>query len=205
MKIAIDGPSASGKGTISKILSAKLNAEYLNTGKVYRIIAFLASKSGGNLTQEAIKIAKDIEKHFVEQAQNREIYTEANAKITSDIAKIPELRELLVDFQRTFASKTKNVILEGRDIGTVILPNADFKFFLDASPEERAKRRVLQLQEAGKPANFEEILKDVEARDKNDREREVAGLKIAKNAHYIDTSSKSIDEVVSEMLKIIQG
>ena len=141
----------------------------------------------------------------MEQGKNNEIYTEANAKITSEIAKIPELRELLVKFQQDFAKKTNNVILEGRDIATVILPNADFKFFLDASPEERARRRVLQLKEAGKPANFEEILKDVEARDKNDREREVAGLKVADDAYYIDTSAKSIDEVVEEIFQVIKG
>jgi cytidylate kinase len=204
MKIAIDGPSASGKGTICKILSQKIGAEYLNTGKVYRIIAFLANKQGGDLKTEALKIAQEIERHFVEQGKNNEIYTEANARITSEIAKIPELRRLLVKFQQNFAKKTGNVILEGRDIATVILPDADFKFFLDASPEERAKRRVLQLKDAGKPANFEEILKDVETRDRNDREREISGLKVADDAYYIDTSFKTIDEVINEIMSVIK-
>jgi cytidylate kinase len=206
MKIAIDGPSASGKGTISKILSQKLNAYYLNTGKIYRIIAFLANKEflangkSGDLNQIAIKFANEINQHFKEQAEEKGIYTEENAKITSQIASFPEVRKALLEFQQEFVSKNDNIILEGRDIGTVIMPNADFKFYLDASPEERAKRRVLQL---GSNEDFQKILNDISLRDKNDSERETSALKMASDAYYIDTTSKTIDEVISVMLSII--
>lgn len=207
MKIAIDGPSASGKGTISKILSQKLNAYYLNTGKIYRIIAFLANKEflanskSGDLKQIAIKFANEINQHFKEQAEEKGIYTEENAKITSQIASFPEVRKALLEFQQEFVSKNDNIILEGRDIGTVIMPNADFKFYLDASPEERAKRRVLQL---GSNEDFQKILKDISLRDKNDSERETSALKIASDANYIDTTGKTIDEVISTMLNVIK-
>ncbi len=205
MKIAIAGPSASGKGTVSKILAKKLNAEYLNTGKIYRIIALLASKEKGNLVENALKIAQEIDFHFKEQAENDEIYTEEIARITSEIAKIPEIRNALILFQQNFANSGKSVILEGRDIGTIIMPNAEFKFFLDANAEERAKRRVLQLKSSGKPANFEEILEDIKKRDENDTNRSIAELKIAPDAYYLDTSSKTIEEVIDEIIKVIKG
>ena len=204
MKIAIDGPSASGKGTISKILSSKLHLSYLNTGKIYRIVALLARNLGGHLKTSALKIASEIEKHFKEQQENDQIYTEEVAKITSQIATFPEVREALLQFQKSFISNSEGVIMEGRDIGTVIMPNADFKFYLDASPEVRAERRVLQLKKDSKEANFSSILEDIKARDRNDIEREVAGLKIAKDAHYIDTSNKSIEDVINEILSIIK-
>lgn len=204
MKIAIDGPSASGKGTISKILAVRLNAVYLNTGKIYRIIAFLASKLPGNLEKNAIFIAKDIKKHFIEQAENNEIYTEENAKVTSEIAKILEVRNLLIDFQREFAEKSENVILEGRDIGTAILPNADFKFYLDASLEERTRRRTLQLGKSITSMEFKRIFEEIKQRDENDSEREHSALKIAKDAHYIDTTGLDIEAVVNTILNIIK-
>jgi cytidylate kinase len=204
MKIAIDGPSASGKGTISKILSQKFGAEYLNTGKIYRIIAVLSKDLKGDLKSSALQVASEITKHFKEQNQNTKIYTEEIAKITSEIAKIPELREVLAKFQQDFIKNHNKVILEGRDIGTVIMPNADFKFYLDASAEERAKRRVLQLTDAGKKANYEEILQEIKARDKNDTEREIAGLKIAQDAYYVSTDGKTIDEVITEITSIIE-
>lgn len=209
MKIAIDGPSASGKGTISKLLAKKLGLEYLNTGKIYRIIAFLASKMEGDLLENALKVAGEIERHFKEQTNEDAIYTEENAKITSEISKDPQLREILVKFQQDFAKNEKGVILEGRDIGTIILPDADFKFYLDASPEERAKRRVLQLGDGLSaqlsPQNYEKILQDIKQRDKNDTERQNSALKIAQDAHYIDTTHKNIEGVIEEILKIIKG
>jgi cytidylate kinase len=207
MKIAIDGPSASGKGTISKILAQKLNAYYLNTGKIYRIIGFLANKEflanekKGDLKQIAIKFATEINQHFKEQAEEKGIYTEENAKITSYISSFPEVRMALLEFQQEFVNNNDNIILEGRDIGTVIMPNADFKFYLDASPEERAKRRVLQL---GNNEDFQKILNDILLRDKNDSERETSALKMANDAHYIDTTSKTIDEVISAMIALIK-
>jgi cytidylate kinase len=205
MKIAIDGPSASGKGTISKILAEKLNAFYLNTGKIYRIVAFLATKEkGGDIQSNAIEIAKNIDFHFKNESKNSAIYSEENSKITSKIAQIPEIRKLLVKFQRDFAEHESNIILEGRDIGSVIMPNADFKFYLDASPEERARRRMLQIRGHGANGDYEKILFDIKERDKNDSERSEAALIITKDAHYIDTTSKTIDEVVKSILDIIK-
>jgi len=201
MKIAIDGPSASGKGTISKILAKELGAIYLNTGKIYRIVALLASKQKGNLMEAATKICQNIEKYFIEESENDEIYTEENARLTSEIAKIPEVRSGLLEFQKSFAAKNDNVILEGRDIGTVIMPNADFKFYLDASPEERARRRLLQ----SGSGNINEIMESIQERDKNDSERKEAALKIADDAIYIDTTKMSVEEVVNKILNIVNG
>jgi len=200
MKIAIDGPSASGKGTISKILAKNLNMFYLNTGKIYRIVAMLALKKGGDLKTSSLEIAKNIEVHYKNEEDNKNIYTQEIAKITSEIAKIPELRSALLNFQKNFAQNTDNIIIEGRDIGTVIMPNADFKFYLDASPEVRAKRRELQLKNDGKEANFTSILNEIKERDKNDMEREVSSLKKAEDAHFIDTGTRTIDEVVNEIM-----
>jgi CMP/dCMP kinase len=200
MKIAIDGPSASGKGTISKILAKNLNMFYLNTGKIYRIVAMLALKKGGDLKTSSLEIAKNIEVHYKNEEDNKNIYTQEIAKITSEIAKIPELRSALLNFQKNFAQNTDNIIIEGRDIGTVIMPNADFKFYLDASPEVRAKRRELQLKNDRKEANFTSILNEIKERDKNDMEREVSSLKKAEDAHFIDTGTRTIDEVVNEIM-----
>ena len=202
MKIAIDGPSASGKGTISKILAKKIPAFYLNTGKIYRIIALLASQKTGDIIKNAIELSKNVEKHFIEQSDNTDIYTEENAKITSQIAVLPEIRSALLEFQQNFAKNGENVILEGRDIGTVVMPDADFKFYLDASPEERAKRRMLQLG-TDNPELYQKTLNDIVARDKNDMERKIAALTIAKDAIYIDTTFKSIDDVIEIMLQIL--
>lgn len=203
MKIAIDGPSASGKGTISKLLAHQLNAFYLNTGKIYRIVALVASKMQGDLTQNAIVVANDIEKHYKAQEENNDIYTEEVAKITSQIAKLPEIRDLLFNFQRSFALNNKNVILEGRDIGTIILPEADFKFYLDASAEERANRRVRQLGGEASKEQYQEILNNIKERDENDSSRKTAALKIAEDAHYIDTTNLSINDVIAKILSII--
>ena len=201
MKIAIDGPSASGKGTISKILAKELGAVYLNTGKIYRIVALVASKQKEDLTEAAINVCHNIEKYFLEEGENDKIYTEENARLTSEIAKIPEVRSGLLEFQKSFALKNENVILEGRDIGTVIMPNADFKFYLDASPEERARRRALQLG----ITDTSSILKDITSRDKNDSERKNAALKIADDAIYIDTTNMGVEEVVKKILNIVNG
>lgn len=199
MKIAIDGPSASGKGTISKILSTKLGAIYLNTGKIYRIVALVASRQAGDVATNAIAVCQNIEKHFKEQEGNNEIYTEENAKVTSHIAKIPEVRKALLGFQQSFAQNNSDVILEGRDIGTVIMPNADYKFYLDASPEERAKRRAKQLN----IPYSQDILNDIQSRDKNDSERSIAALTIPADAIYIDTTNKTIEETIQHMLDVI--
>lgn len=199
MKIAIDGPSASGKGTISKILAQKLGCTYLNTGKIYRIVAFTAFKMEGDLKQNALQVCKEIAKHFKEQSNEQGIYSEENAKLTSYIATMEEVRESLLEFQKSFAKTEERVILEGRDIGTVIMPNADFKFYLDASPSERARRRALQIGSS----DMEKILKEITERDANDAGRKVAALKRAEDAIYIDTTTKTIEETVEEILNII--
>lgn len=199
MKIAIDGPSASGKGTISKILGEKIGAAVLNTGAIYRVVAFEASRMEGNLEENAISIALDIESHYHKNLDNDTIYTESNAVITSQIAKNTEVRFHLLSFQRRFAEINKRAILEGRDIGSVILPKADFKFYLDASLEERARRRALQIPESDEKS----ILALLKERDNNDKSRKEAALIIPEEAHYIDTTSLNPSEVILSMLAII--
>ena len=131
MKIAIDGPSAGGKGTVAKMLAKMLAIPYLSTGKLYRIVALCAAKAGDNLEKEALNAALNIERNFFLEADNKNIYTEQTAALASKIAQVPQIRTALLQFQKDFANSASGAILEGRDIGTVILPDADFKFYLD--------------------------------------------------------------------------
>lgn len=211
--VAIDGPAGAGKGTITKKVGEKLGLINIDTGAMFRCVTL-------NIIQEKIepnqeeKIKQMLEKIQIELKENEEVYLngenvskaireEMVTKKVSPVSKIPIVREKMLKMQRKM-SEGKNIIMEGRDIGTVVFPNADVKIYLDASPEERAKRRVKQNQEKGIESSYEEVLKNIMDRDKSDSNREIAPLKQAKDAIYIDSSDMTIDEVVAKIVGIVQ-
>ena len=207
MIIAIDGPAGSGKSTVAKLVAKKLGFLYLDTGAMYRAVAYKMKKE--NLSEkELIEKLDSIDLKLLDTDKGikvildgeditGKIRTEEIGKLASRIAKIPEIREKLVQLQRKIALEAKNAVLEGRDIGTVVFPDAELKIFMTASPEERAKRRYLQLKEKGENPSYEDILKSVLERDKADMERKIAPLKPAKDAIVIDTTNKTIEKVVN--------
>lgn len=206
MIIAIDGPAGSGKSTVAKLVAKKLGFLYLDTGAMYRAVAYKMKKENlsekelieklDSIDLKLLDTDKDIKVILDGEDITGKIRTEEIGKLASRIAKIPEIREKLVQLQRKIALEAKNAVLEGRDIGTVVFPDAELKIFMTASPEERAKRRYLQLKEKGENPSYEDILRSVLERDKADMEREVAPLKPAKDSIVIDTTDKTIEEVV---------
>lgn len=201
MKIAIDGPAAAGKGTLTKLLAKEIGATTLNTGKLYRVVAF--SVNGGSAKESAILNSKNFLQHLQKYGENPEIYSQENSILTSKISAIPQVRANLLEFQRTFANTYNPVILEGRDIGTHILPNADFKFYITATPQERARRRHEQELENGNKANYDDILRAVQLRDEQDQNRTENPLVPAKDAIIIDTTEMSIEQSLQTMLRHI--
>ena len=195
--IAIDGPTASGKGTVAERLAKKLNLPYLNTGGLYRAVALTVIKNNidYNNTEDVIKILPKVD---FSDLNNPELYIENVGFVASYVAKIKEVRSFLLDFQRNFASK--GGVLDGRDIGTIVCPNADYKFFITASIEERAKRRYNEMISKGENVSYEDILEKLKTRDKNDKERKNSPLMIATDAIEIDTTNMTKDEVFDKVL-----
>lgn len=212
MIIGIDGPAGSGKGTITKKVAEKLKLVNIDTGAMYRCVA-LASLNKKLTPQDKDKIialAKKIEIKFDESGKvylngkdvSKEIRSKKVTNIVSEISSIVEVREEMVKQQRKMAEGL-NVIMEGRDITTVVFPDADYKFYLDASIEERARRRYLQNKETGIEMSYEEIKENIEKRDYNDMHKEVGSLMRTDEQHYIDSTDMTIDEVVDAILKKI--
>lgn len=211
MIIAIDGPAGSGKSTIAKLIAEDLGLVYLDTGAMYRLVTLKALNEGilGNLD----KIIKMLDKLRIDIKENgfylddtnvsEEIRKPVVSENVSDIAAIREVREKMVDLQRKF-SESKNVILDGRDIGTVVFPNADVKIFLIADAKERANRRYKELVSKGENVKIEEIYENILKRDKIDSTRKESPLKKANDAIEVDTTSKNIEEVKNEILYIIK-
>jgi cytidylate kinase len=211
VNVAIDGPAGAGKSTIAKILASRFNLMYINTGSMYRAVALYALENGTspeNVSQ-ICSLLDNLEMHFEGDnlIVNNEDITEKLvlpfiSKNVSSYAAIPEVRERLVELQRDIAKKY-DVVMDGRDIGTVVLKDAAFKFFLTAAPEERAKRRYEELLGKGIEVNYNDILNDIIKRDFMDSHREVDPLKMAEDAIEIDSSFLSIEEVVDEMSIVI--
>lgn len=217
--IAIDGFSSTGKSSISKKIAKKLDLIHIDTGALYRGITFFALENCLNDQQEIdikslFSKLNDIHLEFRPNHQVLELYLNGKninkeirelrvSKNVSIVAKQPEIRDFLLDFQRNLAAKG-GVIMDGRDIGTVILPNADFKFFVTASPEERARRRHLELQNAGTEASYEEVFQNLITRDKIDSERDVAPLKQADDAILIDNTFLNKEETIALILSYIE-
>lgn len=214
--IAIDGPAGAGKSTMARRAAAELNFVYVDTGAIYRTVAYAVIKNG-ILPEETEKIDallptlkvrlswKDGVQHmYLDGADvSKKIRLPEVSSMASKVSALPSVRAFLLDTQRNTA-KTNNVIMDGRDIGTVVLPNADVKIYLSASSEVRAMRRFLELQEQGRNDTYEEVLKDMIERDYRDMHREIAPLKQADDAVLLDTSDLSLDESVDTLLKIIR-
>ena len=202
MIIAIDGPAASGKGTLGKHLAAHFGLRHLDTGLLYRAVAKALLDQGAPLDDRvrasAAARALDLAR-FDEQALKGHAVGEA----ASIVSALPEVRAALVDYQRAFATRPPGAVLDGRDIGTVIAPDADVKIFVTASAPERARRRARELAAQGTAANEAEILADIEKRDERDRSRAVAPLAPAPDAHLLDTTHLDIDAAVRAAIDIV--
>ena len=208
LNVVIDGPAGAGKSTIAKAIAARRGMLYLDTGALYRAIGLFVLRSGTD-TQDAKAVSEllpqiKLELVFADGAQHvmlcgedvsDEIRTPPVAMAASNVSAIPAVRSFLLSLQRDIASEN-DCLMDGRDIGTVILPNADIKIFLTASPEERARRRLKDLAEKGIEADFDAVVADIKRRDENDSSRAIAPLKPADDAVIVDTTTMSFEQVV---------
>ena len=214
--VAIDGPAGAGKGTITKLVGKKLNLVNIDTGITYRCLTLAVIEKGYSVDEKEkiVKLLDEIkiqikrnngeEKVFLNNVDvTKEIRMQKVNEFVSQVSVIPEVRYKMAEFQRKMAVG-KNVIMEGRDIGTNVFPNANIKIYLDATPEERAKRRMLQNEEKGIKTSYDEILENIIFRDNTDKTRKVSPLKMAEDAIYIDSTNMSIEQVVEKIIKIIE-
>ena len=204
MIIAIDGPAASGKGTIAKRIAAHYGLAYLDTGTLYRAVARDTLARGGDPADavEALNSAKALNPSTLGDPGLRK---PGFAEAASLVAKHPEVREELLAYQRSFAGAKSGAVLDGRDIGTVICPDADVKLFVTATPEERAKRRYLELKQAGIKVSEAEVQCDIRRRDERDKHRAAAPLRRAPDAHLLDTTNLDIDAAFKAAIDLIDA
>lgn len=213
MQIAIDGPAGSGKGTVAKLIADKFNLVYVDTGATYRCLALKALRNNIKLEdkEKLIELAKDINIKLTQDGKvyldgedvTSEIRSKEVTNIVSPVSGIPKVREYMVEIQRNIAS-SNDAIMEGRDITTVVLPDADIKIYLDASVEERANRRYKECLEKNIPMTYEEVIENIKARDYNDMHKEVGSLIRTDEQIYIDTTNMTIEEVVNKISSIIK-
>ncbi|MCQ2914563.1 MAG: (d)CMP kinase [Alphaproteobacteria bacterium] len=214
MIIAIDGPAAAGKGTLAQNLAQHFNYAFLDTGRLYRAVGYAVLQQNQDPSNEEIatKAAKAFDPKTINSIlKNPALRNETTGEAASKVAVIPGVRAALLDLQRNFAehpffedgTPAKGSVLDGRDIGTVVCPNADIKFFVTASAEVRADRRFKELKDAGKPANYDEILAGIKARDERDSNRATAPLKAADDAKILDTSNMNAIQVFQTALDMI--
>jgi CMP/dCMP kinase len=202
MIIAVDGPSAAGKGTVAKAIAKHLGYHFLDTGSLYRMVG-LAMLNAGKTADDvkaAVKFAETLEPSSV---VDKELRTEVVAAMASQVAAIPEVRQALLEFQRQFAKREPGAVLDGRDIGTVVCPDADLKFFVTASTQVRAHRRLAELKTLGVRTDYTAVLEDVMARDERDANRTTAPTKPADDAIMIDTSELDREEVIAAVMGVI--
>lgn len=213
LQIAIDGPAGAGKSTVARAVAEQLGLLYLDTGAMYRVVAYKALLSGISLEdeQEVTRIARKTQISF-DHNHKDVVYCDGEnvaslirsqdvSRAVSIVASYPGVREYLVGIQRLEARKG-NVVMDGRDIGTCVLPEADLKIFLTASAKERAQRRLLEIKKSGDNIGFEQVLEDIKNRDRCDSEREHAPLKPAPDAIIIDTSGMSFQKVVEKIINL---
>jgi cytidylate kinase len=200
--IAIDGTSASGKGTLARKLAEALGLPYLNTGGLYRAVALFLYRNNLDYNDPKVVLANMAKADFSD-LENPELHNETVGAITSKIAAIPELRKFLFDIQVDFSRQDGGAVLDGRDIGTVICPKARYKFFVIADAEVRAMRRYKEMLEKGVDADYNDILEKIKQRDKNDFERAVAPLRKADDAVEVDTTHLNPKEVLDYVLGFI--
>ncbi|HBW37293.1 (d)CMP kinase [Desulfosporosinus sp. BICA1-9] len=215
LQIAIDGPAGAGKSTVAKIVAMQLRLFYVDTGAMYRAIAYKVLKSGASIDDESrvSQIAKTTEV-VLDHSEERIVWCDGEnitqairnpeiSRAVSVVAAYQGVRDRLVELQRLEARRG-GVVMDGRDIGTHVLPDADYKIFLTATPEERARRRWIELTEAGKVVAYDEVAQDMLKRDRSDSEREVSPLRPAQDAIILDTTGLSVEELVAEILKLTQ-
>lgn len=204
MIIAIDGPAASGKGTLAKRLAAHYGFPHLDTGLLYRAVAKAVLDAGrpAEDAAAAIAAARALDPSRFDEAA---LKADAVGNAASVVAAIPQVREALLAFQRAFARRSPGAVLDGRDIGTVIAPDAEVKIFVTAAPEERARRRAAELRGRGEPADEPMILADILRRDARDAARAVAPFKPAPDAHLLDTTHLAIEPAVRAAIDIVEA
>ncbi|MGH6788396.1 MAG: (d)CMP kinase [Pseudolabrys sp.] len=204
MIIAIDGPAASGKGTLGKRLAAHYGLRHLDTGLIYRAVAKAVLDAGRRAddAQAAIAAAKALGASRFEETV---LKSPALGEAASIVSAIPEVRAELLAFQRDFAAKAPGAVLDGRDIGTVICPNADVKIYVTAAPETRARRRAAEYQAQGRPIDEAAVLADIKKRDERDQSRATAPLKPAPDAHLLDTTHLGIDAAIRAAIDIVEA
>lgn len=203
--IAVDGPAGAGKSTVSKIAASKLGYTYIDTGAMYRAVGLKVLRSGKSVED----VTRDIDIKLDEAARvfldgvevTKDIRTPEVSRAASDVAKFGVVRKKLTELQREMATQG-SVIMDGRDIGTQVLPNADLKIFLTATVEERARRRWKELTDKGLTADFAQIVREISLRDKQDSEREIAPLVQAEDAVLLDSTNLTIEQVVAEILRL---
>ena len=203
--VAIDGSAGSGKGTIARGISKKFNFSYFDTGIIYRGLALeILNKYGENFTElNAISEAYNFDINSVNESEIRNPVID---KYSSIIASIPDVRRIVVDIQRGFKEQIKDhkgIVVDGRDIGTIIFPNANLKLFISASLEERAKRRFSDFLEKNQKISYNEVIKQLQKRDQRDKERSVAPLVAAKDAHLIDTTGINIEDTLNIVSSLV--
>lgn len=208
--VTIDGPSGAGKSTVAKILADKLGYIYVDTGAMFRAVAY-AYKIGNEKDLEKFLNRVNLRFEFSKETRvfldgvelKDELRDPTISLLASELSKNPNIREYLKKIQRE-VGKDGGIVIEGRDTGSVIFPDADVKFFLDADIEERAKRRFLELKKKSREVDLKKIREEIEKRDREDSSRNIAPLVVPKGAIYVDTTSLSVDEVVNHLLKYIR-
>ncbi len=215
--VTVDGPSGAGKGTLCMLLAKKLGYQLLDSGAIYRVLALAAIHHGVDVESEdaLVPLATHLDVQFIAEGDlvkvilegedvSGELRKEETGMAASKVAALPRVREALLRRQRAFEEKP-GLVADGRDMGTIVFPQAQAKIFLDASAEERANRRLKQLQEKGLDVNFAGLLSEIQERDDRDRNRPVAPLRPAEDALVLDSTSMSIDEVVEKALQYIES
>ena len=217
MIITLDGPAGSGKSTAARLLAERLKFFHLDTGAIYRSVAYLCKLNNIPLSneEEVAKVAFRMRIEFVKENNRQRVIVngeDVSERIrtpeisigASDVGKLKKVRQALIDVQRRFA-ENNNIVAEGRDMGTVIFPNADMKFYLDASDVVRAKRRQLELKEKGIEEDFEKVLEDIRLRDIQDSKRDIAPLKPAEDAIIVNTDNMGIEDVLNYLLSEVKA
>jgi CMP/dCMP kinase len=201
--IAVDGPAASGKGTIARALANHFGLPHMDTGLLYRAVALKLWRWGGdpNVEFEALRACDDLGFDH----DDEELRSEPVSRIASRISSYPSVREALLERQKDFAGQAGGAVLDGRDIGTVIAPDANAKLFVTASAEVRAQRRVRELLTRGMPGHYDDVLLDIQARDERDANRDIAPLRQAEDADLLDTSDLDIDQSIARAIQLVEA